>query len=130
MIEGARVPSRPRVPHRRHVRALLYDDASLAARRVHAIVHLRSDEPSRVPTSTASRAGRRVAVAFHIGADTVHVDELFGAATSLDFVLHRPDAVIGALGDAGFALEARLDREPYLDAEYPSRRCYLLARKA
>ena len=45
----------------------------------------------------------------------------------LDFMFHPPDAVIAALVEAGFAIEARLDREPYRGAEHPSRRTYLLA---
>lgn len=73
--------------------------------------------------------GGLAALAFHAGTETVHVDELFGCPTSLDFVFHAPDAVIAALGAAGFVLEARLDREPYPGAEHPSRRTYLLARK-
>jgi predicted methyltransferase len=71
-----------------------------------------------------------LALSFHAGtAEHKHVDELFGCATSLDFVFHEPAAVIAALAAAGFTLEARLDRVPYPDAEYPSQRCYLLARR-
>jgi hypothetical protein len=75
------------------------------------------------------RPGGLAAVAFHAGTDAVHVDELFGCATSLDFMFHRPEAVSAALVDAGFTIEARLDRAPYPDVEYPSHRTYLLARK-
>jgi SAM-dependent methyltransferase len=74
------------------------------------------------------RPGGLVAVSFHVGTERVHVDELFGAKTSLDFVEHPPDAVIAALAEAGFTLEARLDRAPYPGAEHPSQRTYLLAR--
>jgi SAM-dependent methyltransferase len=97
----------------------------------YAIVHLRSDE-LLAPMRELHRAlahGGLAAIAFHVGDDAVHVDELFGCATSLDFMLHRPEAVIAALVDAGFTLEARLDREPYPGAEHPTRRTYLLARK-
>ena len=59
----------------------------------------------------------------------LHIEELFGAATNLDFVMHRPEAVIDALTAAGFTLEARLDRAPYPGVEHPSQRTYLLARK-
>ena len=96
----------------------------------YAIVHLRSDElvPPLREMHRVLAPGGLVALAFHIGADEVHVDELFGCTTSLDFFFHQPDAVIAALTAVGFALEARLDREPYPGAEHPSRRCYLLAR--
>ncbi|MBA3461836.1 MAG: class I SAM-dependent methyltransferase [Deltaproteobacteria bacterium] len=97
----------------------------------YAIVHLRSDElgPPFRELHRVLAAGGLAAVAFHAGTDTVHVDELFGCATSLDFMFHPPEAVIAALLEAGFTLEARLDREPYPGAEHPSRRTYLLARR-
>ncbi len=72
--------------------------------------------------------GGLVSVAFHAGDETLHVDELFGCATSLDFVQHRPEAVVAAITAAGFELRARLDRKPYEGVEYPSERTYLLAR--
>jgi SAM-dependent methyltransferase len=96
----------------------------------YAIVHLRSSELA-APLAEFRRvlaAGGLVALAFHAGTDTVHVDELFGHATSLDFMFHDPEVVVRALAAAGFTLEARLDREPYPGAEHPSRRTYLLAR--
>jgi len=36
---------------------------------------------------------------------------------------------MNALTAAGFGIEARLERAPYLGHEHPSRRAYLLARK-
>jgi SAM-dependent methyltransferase len=97
----------------------------------YAIVHTPTDElvaPLRELHRVLAPGGRAL-VAFHVGTEQVHVDELFGCATSLDFVFHRPEAVIGALTDAGLTLEARLDRAPYPDAEHPSQRTYLLARR-
>lgn len=112
--------------------ALPYDDASVVGIvAFYAIVHLRSDQLV-APFREFHRVlvpGGLVGVAFHAGTDTVHVDELFGCPTSLDFMFHRPEAVAGALGEAGLVLEARLDRQPYPDAEHPTQRCYLLARK-
>lgn len=98
----------------------------------YAIVHLRTDELA-APLAELRRIlapGGLAALAFHASAapEIVHVAELFGCATSLDFVFHPPDAVVAALAAAGFTLEARLDREPYPGVEYPSRRTYLLAR--
>jgi SAM-dependent methyltransferase len=112
--------------------ALPYDDASLrGVVAFYAIVHLRTEELG-APFREIHRVlapGGMAAIAFHAGDDTVHASELFGCATSLDFMFHRPEAVVAALVEAGLTLEARLDRAPYPGAEHPSQRCYLLARR-
>jgi len=112
--------------------ALPYADASLTGVvAFYAIVHARSDELA-APFRELARMlapGGLAALAFHVGSETIHVDELFGQPTCLDFVLHRPDAVIAALATAGLTLEARLDRAPYPGAEVETQRCYVLARR-
>jgi hypothetical protein len=69
-------------------------------------------------------------VSFHVGNELVHVDELFGAPVNLDFRFHNPADVVAALRAAPFSVIEQVEREPYEGAEYPSRRCYLLARAA
>ena len=69
-------------------------------------------------------------VAFHAGEEVVHRDELFGAPVALDFRCHIPEDVVEALRSAGLEVIERVDREPYEGAEYPSRRCYLVAQAA
>jgi SAM-dependent methyltransferase len=95
----------------------------------YAIVHLHTEELGALFAAwhRVLAPGGLCAIAFHAGAQTVHIDEMFGAATSLDFTFHPPDEVVRALRGAGFQLEARLDREPYPGAEHPSQRTYLLA---
>ena len=97
----------------------------------YAIVHVPTAELGGALTEMhrVLAPGGAVALSFHAGSEHKHVDELFGCATSLDFVFHDPGAVVAVLAAAGFTLEARLDRAPYVDAEYPSQRCYLLARR-
>ena len=111
--------------------ALPYADGSVAGiAAFYAIVHVPTAE-LLAPFREFYRVlvpGGLTAIAFHAGAETVHVDELFGCATSLDFVFHSPEVVVAALREVGFSLEARLDRRPY-QAEHPSERTYLLARK-
>lgn len=67
-------------------------------------------------------------LAFHSGEEVVHRDDLFGAPVSLDFRCHTPENVVPALRLANLAVIEQVQREPYPGAEYPSRRCYLLAR--
>jgi SAM-dependent methyltransferase len=73
--------------------------------------------------------GGRLLLAFHVGEERVHVEELLGEPVSLDFSFFMPDAVRSGLIEAGFAEVETVTREPYPDVEYPSRRAYLLARK-
>jgi len=69
-------------------------------------------------------------VAFHIGDQVVHLDDLFGAPVSLEFRFHVPGQVVEALQRAHLTVIEHTEREPYEGVEYPSRRCYLLARAA
>ena len=93
----------------------------------YAIVHTRDLDALFEEFFRALAPGGRVLLAFHVGNETNYVDELFGVKTSLEFEFHDPATVIAALTNAGFTLEARLDRKPYPDVEYPSDRTYLLA---
>lgn len=93
----------------------------------YAIVHTRDLDLLFEEFFRALAPGGRVLLAFHVGNTTNYVDELFGVRTSLEFEFHDPPTVIAALTNAGFTLEARLDRKPYPDVEYPSDRTYLLA---
>jgi SAM-dependent methyltransferase len=67
-------------------------------------------------------------LAFHIGDEAVHVEDLFGSPVSLDFQFHVPEGVVEALGESGLTVIEKTEREPYEGAEHPTRRCYLLAR--
>ena len=75
------------------------------------------------------RDGGLLFVAFHLGDDDLHVEDLWGAPVSLDFFLYRSAEMEGYLRTAGFAVERVVERDPYPDVEYPSRRSYILARK-
>ena len=62
-----------------------------------------------------------------MGRETVHRDELWGHEVSIDFHFFTADEIAAALGEAGFEIEETVEREPYPDVEYPSRRAYILA---
>lgn len=106
-------------------------DASLAGIvSFYSIVHFASDELDAVfqETRRVLRPGGLALLSFHIGDQVVHLDELFGAPVSLDFRFHVPGVVIEALRGAQLPVIEHVEREPYPEVEYPSRRCYLLAR--
>ena len=66
---------------------------------------------------------------FGLGRETVHMDEWWGKPVSLDFFFYEREEMKDALAAAGFALEEAIERDPYPEIEYPSRRAYIFARK-
>jgi SAM-dependent methyltransferase len=68
-------------------------------------------------------------LAFHIGDDLIHRDELWGHEVSIDFLLFRPDEMAGYLRSAGFEIEEIVVRDPYPEVEHQSRRAYIFAQK-
>lgn len=77
----------------------------------------------------ALRPGAPVLVTFHIGEEVRHIEELFGAAVTLDFTFFTVEDVLVRLDRAGFVVESATTRAPYPEAEVATRRAYLLARK-
>jgi SAM-dependent methyltransferase len=113
------------------MRALEVPSGSLAGVvAFYAIVHFSAAElgPVMIEMRRVLAPGGLALLAFHVGEQVVHVDDLFGAAVNLDFVFHAPDLVAGSLKAARLAIIERTDREPYEGVEHQSRRCYLLAR--
>ena len=133
MIERARMRS-PEIEFRvGDMRALELPDGALAGLvAFYSLIHI--DEREMIPTLREMRRvllpGGLVLVAFHVGEETVHRDELWGHAVSLDFRFLRPDRLVASFIEAGFLVLERVEREPYPDVEHPSRRGYLLARSS
>jgi SAM-dependent methyltransferase len=75
------------------------------------------------------RPGGLLLLAFHIGDESVHLDEWWGQQVSVDFLFFRPDEMKGFLNEAGFQVVEIVEREPYPDVEHPSRRAYIFAEK-
>jgi SAM-dependent methyltransferase len=78
----------------------------------------------------------RLLVSFHVDGpglapgDVNHVTTFLGHSVDMDGYFLDPAVVTTDLVDNGFRVEARLDREPIAGIEFPSRRCYILARAA
>ena len=110
----------------------LPDEALAGMIAFYSIVHFDPSELGAIMLEIRRvlRPGGLALISFHIGDQVVHVDDLFGATVSLDFRLHEPHTVVESLRSANLAVIEHVEREPYEGAEYPSRRCYLLARAA
>jgi SAM-dependent methyltransferase len=132
MLKRARERN-PGVEFRREdMLALSLPEASLGAvAAFYAIVNLSLDQAEAAfkEIRRALAPGGFLLLAFHIGAERVKVDELFGEKVAMEFSLFEPDEVIARLEAAGLAVEEVTIRYPYKDVEYPSRRAYILARK-
>jgi ubiquinone/menaquinone biosynthesis C-methylase UbiE len=75
------------------------------------------------------RPGGLLLLAFHIGPETIHLDEWWGQKVSVDFFHFHSDEMAGYLREAGFEIEEIIEREPYADVEHQSRRGYIFARR-
>jgi SAM-dependent methyltransferase len=76
------------------------------------------------------RTGGLLLLAFHMGDGVLHEDELWGQKISMDFLFFQPAGIRLGLEAAGFTIEEVIEREPYPEVEYRSRRAYIFATKA
>ena len=112
------------------MRALNLPDGSVAALvAFYSIIHfpLSSlsavfDEMRRVLTRDAP-----LLLAFHVGNESIHLDEWWGRPVALDFVFFDSQAVRAKLVRSGLRIVEALERDPYPDVEHQSRRAYILA---
>ena len=105
---------------------------------MYSIIHLAAEERAAACREFARtiRPGGWLLVAFHIDSpefapgDVNHLTSWFGQPVDLDGYFLDPAEIVANLEAAGFAIMANLQRQPHLGAEYPSRRCYLLAQRS
>jgi SAM-dependent methyltransferase len=75
------------------------------------------------------RPGGLLLLTFHLGQETIHRDEWWGEEVSVDFLFFGADEMEAYLKSAGFEVEETIERDPYPDVEYQSRRAYIFASK-
>lgn len=66
---------------------------------------------------------------YHIGRETIHLNEFLGKAVDIDFMFFRTDFICRCLEDSGFQGIEVIERDPYPGVEYQSRRTSVFARK-
>jgi SAM-dependent methyltransferase len=74
-------------------------------------------------------SGGLLLLAFHAGDEVLHEEELWGHKLSMEFLFFQPSEIKLDLETAGFTIEEIVEREPYPEVEYQSRRAYIFARK-
>jgi len=95
----------------------------------YSIIHVARDQlvPALYELGRVLVPGGALLLAFHIGAQTVHLDQWWGHQVSADFHFFEPSDMAAALTHAGFTVDTVAERDPYPGVEHPSRRAYVWA---
>ena len=75
------------------------------------------------------RPGGTFLLTYHIGDETIHLDEFLCKKVDGEFMFFTTDFIFGCLKDRGFEEIEIIEREPYPGVEYESRRAYVFAKK-
>ncbi|MFF1909183.1 class I SAM-dependent methyltransferase [Kitasatospora sp. NPDC058218] len=106
------------------------DGEFAAAVALYSVIHLEPGElrPAFEEMRRVLRPSGTLLVSFHLGTEVRRLDEWWGHSVAIDFHFLESDRVAALLTEAGFTVEARLEREG-LPEEAATRRGYLLARR-
>jgi ubiquinone/menaquinone biosynthesis C-methylase UbiE len=113
--------------------ALACPDASLAGViAFYSILHFSPPDRRRALAEMhrVLQPGGLLLLAFHLGEGSIHVEEFLGHAVVLHFMLFTAQGVTDELVQARFEVVEAIERDPYPNVEYPSRRAHLFARKS
>jgi SAM-dependent methyltransferase len=104
---------------------------------MYSIIHFDPDERVQAFAEFARtlRPDGLLLMSFHVDGpgfapgEVNHLRTFLGHRVEMDGYFLDPAVVTADLVANGFRVPARLDREPIADIEFPSRRCYILARR-
>ena len=97
----------------------------------YSIIHIPRDDIVRALSEMwrVLRPGGLLLLSFHIGDDTIHLDEWWGQKVCIDFFFFRSAEIAAYLMSVGFEIEEIIEREPCPHVEHQSRRSYIFARR-
>jgi ubiquinone/menaquinone biosynthesis C-methylase UbiE len=97
----------------------------------YAIVHF-TQEQVRIAFREVFRVlqpGGAFLLTYHIGEETIHIDEFLDKQVDIDFMFFTTDFILSCLAESGFEGIGVIERDPYPGVEYQSRRAYVFATK-
>ena len=132
ILEQART-THPEINFRKgNILELEFDDDSIGGVvAFYAIVHFTEEqvEIAFLEVFRVLQPGGIFLFTYHIGEETIHLDEFLGKKIDIDFMFFTTDFIFSCLKDSGFEKIKIIEREPYPGVEYESRRAYVFARK-
>lgn len=111
--------------------SLEFEDESLAGLTAfYSIIHIPREEvvDALIELKRVLKPDGLLFLAFHIGNEVLHLEELWEERINADFVFFQTDEMKNYLTNAGFEIVEAIEREPYKDVEHQSRRSYIFAR--
>jgi len=97
----------------------------------YAIVHFTEDQVAKAfrEIFRVLQPGGIFLFTYHIGNKTIHVEEFLGRKINIDFMFFTTEFISNCLEKIGFENLDIIEREPYPEVEYQSRRAYVFALK-
>lgn len=97
----------------------------------YAIVHFDYDQIAKAfkEVNRVLKDGAEFLFSFHVGDETVHFDNANGIDIDIDLHLLQTNRILTVLRDYNFSIIDAVERLPYPDVEYPTKRAYIWARK-
>ncbi|HAY34007.1 MAG TPA: methyltransferase domain-containing protein [Ignavibacteria bacterium] len=111
---------------------LKYADKSFgSAIAFYSIVHFDIDHVKKAfsEINRTLKDNGQLLISFHAGAETVHMDNFLDHTVNIDFHSFETAKISELLTETGFEILDVIERHPYKDAEYPSRRAYIRSEK-